>query len=91
MTMNVFEQLIKELDAKRHELGMSDTEFAHKLGVSKATWSFTKSGQYMIGDKIAGSIALHFPELGPLCLQYQAEKRRQGMKVNQRPKIAAIS
>ena len=86
--MTVFQELAQKLDEKREELRMTDTQFAQLLGVSKATWSFTKNGHYLIGDKIAGAVALHFPELGLLVLRYQAEKRRLGMKVDQR--LAAV-
>lgn len=57
--------LLEKLIRKQQELGMSDRRFAKELGVSRALWQFTKTGQNQIGIKMLSGIRRRFPELMP--------------------------
>ena len=55
--------LLDSLKTKQQELGLSDREFAEKLGVPRVTWTCTRLGYKRIGETILVAVVRAFPEL----------------------------
>lgn len=72
--------LLLALERERCTMGLSQKQFARFLGVAENAWSLTRLGRYLVGDKILGAVAAHLPALGPLALDYMAQKSRSGIK-----------
>jgi len=55
--------LLDSLKTKQQELGLSDREFAERLGVPRVTWTCTRLGHKRIGETMLAAVARAFPEL----------------------------
>ena len=55
--------ILDKLEAKRHEMQMSNRAFAQYLGISHVQWLATKAGTERFGQKLARGVAAKFPDL----------------------------
>jgi transcriptional regulator with XRE-family HTH domain len=54
------DEMIRFLDQKRQEKGMSGNEFADYLGISRAEWSYLVNGKRRPGWKVRHKAAAKF-------------------------------
>ena len=55
--------LVAKLSARQTELGLTDTEFARRLEISRPLWWMTRHGTRRINIMLLNGIAKAFPEL----------------------------
>lgn len=56
-------ELIKQLEQRQLELGLSDRAFGKYLGVTGTQWALLKKGERNMGHKMMQGILRKFPEL----------------------------
>lgn len=66
----MLDMLVDFLIEKQLAERLSDTEFARKLGISRALWDFIRTGRRGFGEKSLKGIVRAFPELTPRVLLY---------------------
>lgn len=66
--------LMDTLVAKQAELGLSDTDFAAKLGISRPLWSMIRDGKRKPGQKVVAGVMRAFPRLTDDALTYLRDK-----------------
>lgn len=68
--------LIERLTQIQRALGMSDREFARRIGVSGAMWTMVRNKQRRLGPRALGGIHRAFPELREDVFDYAVSDRR---------------
>lgn len=61
MSSNV--TLIEKIKAKQEERKLTESEFAKRLGMSRANWFLIKKGKRDLGADFLGGVMREFPEL----------------------------
>lgn len=64
--------LVDRLIERQQALGLSDTEFAVRLGVSYPTWHKTRVGTYPIGISVVRGTLASFPDLRDAVIDFLA-------------------
>jgi len=72
----ITDNLIEQIKAKQIELGLSESEFAKKLGISRALWFLIKKGERQPGFKFIQAIIKKFPDLQLAVYQYLARTQK---------------
>jgi hypothetical protein len=62
--------LVESLQERQRTLGLTDTDFATMLDMSRPMWSLVRSGKRRLGPDALGAIMRRFPELASDCLIY---------------------
>lgn len=62
--------LLHSLIKKQREKGLSHTEFAQSLGISRALWDLVRTGKRGFGEKTLSGIVRSYPELVPELLSF---------------------
>lgn len=60
--------LIQRLIKRQRSLGLTDVEFARRLGIHQSYWSLIKAGRRRPGRRFLAGVATQFPDLQPECL-----------------------
>jgi transcriptional regulator with XRE-family HTH domain len=68
------DSLIEALKQKQTDLKLNETDFAHRIGVSRAMWFQVKLGSREPGNNVLAAVEAEFPEMGQLILDYLKEK-----------------
>ena len=55
--------IVDKIRAKQKEAGLSDTEFAKKVGISRVSWFYVRSGRNKPTAEFYGKVVRQFPEL----------------------------
>lgn len=76
--------LLDSLKRKQQELGLSDREFAERLGVPRVTWTCTRLGYKRIGETMLVAAARAFPELEQDVLLFLRRKEPIGSNTEPR-------
>lgn len=63
MTESHSSNLIRLLAERQEELGLSDGQFAERLGISKALWHLHRSGKREPALSLLQAVVQRFPEL----------------------------
>lgn len=73
--------LIESLIEKQQAEHLSNTEFARRLGVSRALWDLVRTGKRGFGERMLSGIVHAYPELTPeLLLFLRGEDEAKGKK-----------
>jgi len=71
--------LLSALIKKQLNQELTDSEFAHKLGISRSMWQFTARGEQEIGWLITLAVVKKFPDLFPELLFYLRDYQRSSV------------
>ncbi len=71
-------ELLKQLDIIQRAEGLSDRQFAAKLGLSNGLWSGVRSGERTMGRKTLRAIERLYPGLSLAINSYWVEYLRTG-------------
>lgn len=59
------DELLTWLEAKQHEYGESDAQFAQRLGISRTLWHGVRTRRLPLAQRSAQGIVAAFPQLLP--------------------------
>lgn len=68
--MDPKQKLIQALLAEQTRLGLSQEQFAEKLGINRSTWNWVRGGVNNPGLRVLSGIVKSFPELNPVLIEY---------------------
>lgn len=57
------QRIVAALSAKQDAEGLTNTEFAAKLGISTGMWTLIRTGKREMGVKPLAGIAAHYPDI----------------------------
>ncbi len=61
--MNPKQRLIQALCEQQIKLGLTQEQFAEKLGINRSTWNWVREGINQPGLRVLAGVAKSFPEL----------------------------
>lgn len=70
-------EIVNRLIAIQQSLGMSEREFAKKLGISHGLWNQTKNGKARVNDTLLRGAMQAFPDLEEDVIKYRLAQLRQ--------------
>jgi len=69
--------LAETLEQRQQELGLSDGQFAQRLGISRPLWVATRTGQRAVALQLLRGVARAFPDLDAEILRFLREGKER--------------